>query len=49
MYASVHMDKQPLSVIHTFDSLVPGKPRFRTYVKYRKETHRVHRAKFKLD
>lgn len=49
MWATGHMDKKPLTVVHTCDSIAPGKPRYRTFSKWSKDTHRIRRAVFKLD
>lgn len=49
LQATAHMDKKPLTLIHTADSIAPGAPRWRTFSRWDKKTHRVHRAVFKLD
>ena len=47
LYASCHKDKQPMSLIHTCDTMLKGAPRFRTYVKYSKG--KVTRKNFTLE
>ena len=49
LYGTVHMDKKPLSLIHTCDNLIEGPPRYRIYAKYNKTQKKVLRAKFRLD
>ena len=47
MWASCHRDKQPMSLIHTCDTMLRGAPRFRTFLKYSKG--KVTRRKFTLE
>ena len=35
MWASCHKDKQPMSLIHTTDTVLEGPPRFRTFAKFK--------------
>ena len=35
MWASCHMDKKPMSLIHTTDTCLEGEPRFRTIARYK--------------
>lgn len=35
---SIHKDKQPMTLIHTVGTLLPGPPRFRNFIKYDKDS-----------
>lgn len=49
MWATAHMDKQPLTLVHNCDTILPGPARYRTFCRYVKETKQVKRATFRLD
>jgi hypothetical protein len=34
MWATAHMDKQPLTLVHNCDTVNAGPPRFRSFCKY---------------
>ena len=47
MWASCHMDKQPMSLIHTCNTMLKGPARYRAYAGYK--IGKVIRRKFKLE
>ena len=49
MMASVHRDKQPMTLVHSCSSLQPGPVRVRNFVKYDKKSKTVVRRKFTLE
>lgn len=48
-YASVHRDKQPMYLVHTAESMLPGPTRKRNFVMYDKKTQRVVRRRYTLE
>lgn len=49
LWATMHMDKAPLTLVHTCGSIVPGPPRYRTWAKYVKSAGKVIRRKYTLE
>lgn len=49
MMASVHRDKQPMALVHSCSSLLPGPIRVRSFVKYSKVTKNAVRRRFTLE
>jgi hypothetical protein len=48
-YASVHRDKQPMYLVHTAESMLPGPTRKRNFVVYDKKTQQVIRRRYVLE
>lgn len=49
IYATAHMDKAPLTLVHNCDTINDGVPRIRHFARYSKDAHKVVRRKFVLD
>ena len=49
MYATAHMDKAPLTLVHNCDTINAGVPRVRYFARYSKDVHKVVRARFQLE
>jgi hypothetical protein len=49
MWATAHMDKQPLTLVHSCEVTTAGPPRYRSVCKYVPDAKQVKRAVLKLD
>ena len=49
IYASVHVDKQPMYLVHTAESMLPGPGRKRNFVTFDKHQQRNVRRKYSLE